>query len=109
MVRRKKYRSYKGEVGKTAPNVLKRDFETTSPNTKWVTDITEFHLFGEKVYLSPVMDLYNREIVSYTVYDRPFSITKHSNPWRTSFRNFTSTYIITIIAERKKNLKDCLR
>ncbi|MNN15242.1 Integrase core domain protein [compost metagenome] len=71
MVRRKKYRSYKGEVGKTAPNVLKRDFNATTPNTKWVTDVTEFHLFGEKVYLSPIMDLYNREIVSYTVYDRP--------------------------------------
>lgn len=71
MVRRKKYRSYKGEVGKTAPNVLKRDFNATTPNTKWVTDVTEFHLFGKKVYLSPIMDLYNREIVSYTVYDRP--------------------------------------
>lgn len=71
MVRRKKYRSFKGEVGKIAPNVLKRDFEATTPNTKWVTDVTEFHLFGEKVYLPPIMDLYNREIVSYTVYDRP--------------------------------------
>ena len=41
-VRMKKYRSFKGEVGKIAPNLLKRDFSTTAPNQKWVTDVTEF-------------------------------------------------------------------
>ncbi|QDY82884.1 IS3 family transposase [Paenibacillus polymyxa] len=66
MVRRKKYRSYKGAEGKIAPNVLKKEFNATAPNKKWVTDVTEFHLFGQKIYLSPTMDLYNREIISYT-------------------------------------------
>ena len=47
LVRMKKYRSYKGNVGKIAPNILKRDFVATKPNEKWVTDVTEFHLFGE--------------------------------------------------------------
>ena len=47
-VRMKKYRSYKGEVGKIAPNLLKRDFHAEKPNHKWVTDVTEFNLFGEK-------------------------------------------------------------
>jgi len=47
-VRMKKYRSYKGEVGKIAPNLLERDFTTTAPNQKWVTDVTEFALFGER-------------------------------------------------------------
>ena len=70
-VRMKKYRSYKGEVGKIAPNLLKRDFEATAPNQKWVTDVTEFALFGQKLYLSPIMDLYSRDIVSYTISDRP--------------------------------------
>ena len=51
LVRMKKYRSYKGNVGKIAPNILKRDFNATKPNEKWVTDVTEFHLFGEKLYL----------------------------------------------------------
>ena len=51
IVRMKKYRSYKGNVGKIAPNILKRDFKATKPNEKWVTDVTEFHLFGEKLYL----------------------------------------------------------
>lgn len=70
-VRIKKYRSYKGEVGKIAPNLLERDFKARKPNLKWVTDVTEFHLFGKKIYLSPIMDLCSRDIVSYTISDRP--------------------------------------
>lgn len=71
MVRIKKYRSYKGEVGKIAPNILKRDFSATAPNQKWTTDITEFALFGTKLYLSPVLDMYNGEIISYEINDKP--------------------------------------
>lgn len=71
MVRVKKYRSYKGEIGKIAPNILKRDFSTTAPNQKWTTDITEFAMFGRKLYLSPILDMYNGEIVSYEISDRP--------------------------------------
>lgn len=70
-VRMKKYRSYKGEVGKVAPNLLQRDFEAEKPNKKWVTDVTEFSLFGQKLYLSPVLDLCSRDIVSYSISDRP--------------------------------------
>ena len=71
MVRIKKYRSYKGEVGKIAPDLLERNFEAARPNEKWVTDVTEFHLFGQKIYLSLILDLYSRDIVSYTIFDRP--------------------------------------
>lgn len=70
-VRMKKYQSYKGEVGKIAPNLLERDFKSTAPNQKWVTDVTEFSLFGQKLYLSPILDLYSCDIVSYTISDRP--------------------------------------
>ena len=70
-VRMKKYRSYKGEVGKIAPNLLNRDFHTDKPNQKWVTDVTEFSLFGEKLYLSPILDLHSSDLVSYTLSDRP--------------------------------------
>ena len=41
------------------------------PNLKWVTDVTEFSLFGEKLYLSPILDLHNSDLVSYTISDRP--------------------------------------
>jgi putative transposase len=71
MVRMKKYRSYKGKVGKTAPNILDRNFQAEKPNMKWVTDITEFKLLGEKLYLSPMLDLFNGEIVAYTIDSRP--------------------------------------
>ena len=71
MVRIKKYKSYRGGVGKTAPNILKRNFKAEKPNEKWVTDVTEFSLFGTKLYLSPILDLYNREIISYNISDRP--------------------------------------
>ena len=70
-VRMKKYRSYKGEVGKIAPNLLERDFNAAEPSRKYVTDVTEFSLFGVKRYLSPVMDLFNGEIVCYTVFEHP--------------------------------------
>ena len=70
-VRMKKYRSYKGEVGKIAPNLLERDFSTTAPNQKWVTDVTEFALFGQKIYLSPILDLHSSDLVSYVISDRP--------------------------------------
>lgn len=71
MVRVKRYRSYKGEKGKIAENIINRDFTATAPNQKWTTDITEFKLFGTKLYLSPILDMYNGEIISYTISNRP--------------------------------------
>jgi transposase InsO family protein len=70
-VRIKKYRSYKGEIGRVAPNLLGRNFQAAAPYTKLVTDVTEFSLFGKKLYLSPILDLYNGELISYTIYEHP--------------------------------------
>ena len=70
-VRAKKYRSYKGEVGKIAPNLLQRDFYAEKPNQKWVTDVTEFSLFGQKLYLSALLDLHSSYLISYTISERP--------------------------------------
>jgi transposase InsO family protein len=69
--RRKKYVSYKGEVGGTAPNLLNREFRATKPNEKWATDITEFKVGDEKLYFSPVKDMFNGEIVAYAMNTRP--------------------------------------
>lgn len=71
LVRPKKYRSYRGELNAAAPNVLARQFQADRPNQKWVTDVTEFSVRGNKLYLSPVMDLYNGEIVAYQMQTRP--------------------------------------
>lgn len=70
-VKIKKFVTYRGDVGSKAPNILNRDFSATRPNEKWVTDVTEFHLFGRKLYLSPVLDLFNGEIVAYNIEERP--------------------------------------
>jgi transposase InsO family protein len=70
-LRPKRYHAYRGEVGKIAPNLLKRNFRAERPNAKWTTDITEFKLFGQKLYLSPIMDLFNGEIVSYSLSKSP--------------------------------------
>jgi putative transposase len=77
VIRMKKYRSYKGQVGRIAPNILNRKFEATRPNQKWVTDVTQFAVAGQKMYLSPILDLYNGEIISYSFKDSPsFKQTK---------------------------------
>lgn len=71
IIRLKKYKSYKGEQGKIAPNILNRSFKAGKPNQKWATDVTEFNVSGKKLYLSPVIDLYNQEIVSYELSESP--------------------------------------
>ena len=71
LIRVKKYKSYKGENGKIAPNILQRNFKAQAPNQKWATDITEFNVSGTKLYLSPIIDLYNQEIISYELTERP--------------------------------------
>ena len=69
--RQKTYRSYKGEIGETAPHSLDRQFAATTPNEKWVTDVTEFKVGDEKLFFSPIKDLYNGEIIAYTMGPRP--------------------------------------
>lgn len=66
-IRARRYSSYHGEVGKVAPNALDRDFAADAPMRKLVTDVTEFKVAGAKAYLSPVMDLFNNEIVAWSV------------------------------------------
>ena len=69
--RRFKYSSYKGTVGKIKPNLIKRNFKAIIPDRHWYSDITEFHLNGDKLYLSPVMDGCTQEIVAYTLNRHP--------------------------------------
>ena len=71
VVRPKKYRSYRGGIGKVAKNLLERNFIAQRPNQKWVTDVTEFKVAQQKLYLSPVLDLYNGEIIAYETASRP--------------------------------------
>ena len=68
---KRKYSSYKGTVGKIADNLIERNFYADNPNEKWYTDVTEFNLRGEKCYLSPILDGYNGEIISYNISKSP--------------------------------------
>lgn len=70
-VRVRRYRSYKGNYGKVAPNILKRDFKADKPNSKWVTDVTQFNVLDTKIYLSPIVDLFNGEVISYNISESP--------------------------------------
>jgi putative transposase len=81
--RRKRYGSYRGAIGATAPNRLERAFSASAPNQKWVTDITEFRIGADKLYLSPVMDLFDRQIIAYTVGHAP-TLSLTTNALRTA-------------------------
>lgn len=65
------YHSYKGEIGKVVPNVLERDFVATRPNQKWTTDVTQVNIHDRKLYLSPILDMFNGEIISYSISSSP--------------------------------------
>ena len=100
-----KYKSYKGEVGKTCKNLLltkvvdeennktyyERNFTTTGVNQIWSTDISEFHIAAGKLYLSPIIDVHNREIVSYVTSRHP------------DFKQVTD--MLDIAFKKHKNLK----
>ena len=66
-IRKKRYNSYRGEAGVVAANILDRDFASHRPAAKLVTDVTEFKVVGGRVYLSPVLDLFNNEVLSWGV------------------------------------------
>lgn len=69
--KKRKYRSYRGEVGRTAPNIIDRNFHADLPNQKWTTDVTQVCIHDVKTYLSPILDMYNGEIISYTISRSP--------------------------------------
>lgn len=70
-IRVKRYSSWRGDRGESKDNILQRNFKADQPNEKWVTDVTEFAVNGRKLYLSPIIDLFNNEVISYSVSERP--------------------------------------
>ena len=70
-IRKVRYRSYKGEIGRIAPNIINRDFTASAPNQKWSTDVTQINIGSTKLYLSPILDMFNGEIVSYNISTSP--------------------------------------
>ena len=71
VVRVVKYRSYKGDIGQAAPNLLERNFKAEQPLKKLATDVSQVKIGDRKGYISPVMDMFNGEILTCDVSDRP--------------------------------------
>ena len=69
--KKRKYNSYKGEITPAVENLIARDFHADAPNTKWLTDLTEFHIPAGKVYLSPIIDCFDGMVVSWTIGTSP--------------------------------------
>ena len=84
------YHSYKGEVGRIAPNVLERDFKADAPNQKWTTDVTQICINDKKLYLSPILDMFNGEIISYTTSSSP-NLLMVTTMLRKAFRKHHNT------------------
>jgi transposase InsO family protein/transposase-like protein len=71
--KKRRYGSYLGEISPAPENLINRDFRAGTPNEKWLTDITEFHIPAGKVYLSPMIDCFDGLVVSWTIGTRPDS------------------------------------
>ena len=70
-LRRRRYHSYGGEIGPAPENLINRDFKAATPNEKWLTEITEFHIPAGKVYLSPMIDCFDGMVISWSIGTRP--------------------------------------
>lgn len=68
---KRKYSSYQGTIGKIADNRINRQFIAFNPNEKWYTDVTEFHLNGQKLYLSVIIDGFNQEVIAHSLSASP--------------------------------------
>jgi transposase InsO family protein/FtsZ-binding cell division protein ZapB len=70
-IKQRKYNSYKGEISPEVKNIINRNFHADKPNSKWLTDITEFHIPAGKIYLSPIIDCFDGLPVSWTIGTAP--------------------------------------
>lgn len=129
-IRKVKYRSYKGSVGDIVDNVINRDFAVDRPYKKLATDVTQINVKDEKCFLSPIQDMFNGEILSYQISNRPdldlvldmlkkgfevignhdWDIVLHSDQgWQyqhRSYQNALSDHHITPSMSRKGNCLD---
>lgn len=86
---KEKYHSFKGVVGGIAPNIIDRDFSATAPLQKWATDVSQFNFPWGKCYLSPILDMYTNEVVSYDLSLHP-DLKQVINMLDKAFKKFTA-------------------
>lgn len=111
----RKYNSHKGQIGKIAENKLKSHFTTTLPHQKITTDTTEFKYYEEgaqkKLYLNPFLDLFNIEIISYTISRRAFSwFEKYNiNVQKYQISKMTRNDLVKLLQLSDEGLKDIIK
>ncbi|MED3553949.1 IS3 family transposase [Cytobacillus praedii] len=125
-VKRQKY--INGESDIIVENILNRNFKAKRPNEKWVTDITHMPYGSSMLYVSTIMDLYNNEIIAYTISSiqdtnfvlstlkeafnkrRPKNVLLHSDQRSVytsyAYQNFAKEKGIIISMSRKGNCHD---
>ena len=86
---KEKYHSYRGEVGKIADNIIDRDFNAAAPLKKWTTDVSQFNFPWGKCYISPILDMYTNEIISYDLSLSP-NLEQIRNMLDSAFEKFPS-------------------
>ena len=84
---KEKYHSYKGEVGKIAPNIINGDFSTSKPLEKWSTDVSQFSFSWGKCYISPILDMNTNEIIAYDLSQTP-NLEQIKNMLNKAFNKF---------------------
>jgi putative transposase len=99
LIRCKKYRSYKGQAGKIAPNILNRDFKTEKPLQKWATDVSEFRVKDKKLFLSPIIDLFNGEVISYNLSESA-NFKQITDMLKTAFRKVKKTKSLVLHSDQ---------
>ncbi|NLW52480.1 MAG: IS3 family transposase [Tissierellia bacterium] len=88
-VPKEKYHSYKEKVGKIANNLIDRNFKAEKPLEKWTTDVSQFNFSWGKCYISPILDMYSNEIISYDLSLSP-NLSQISNMLSEAFNKFPS-------------------
>lgn len=78
VTRHRKYNSYAGEITPAVPNLLEKNFNAVQPNTKWLTDISEFVIPAGKAYLSPLIDCFDGQVISWSIGTSPKKLSKIS-------------------------------
>ena len=84
---KEKYHSYKGEIGKIAPNIINGDFSTSKPLEKWSTDVSQFSFSWGKCYISPILDMNTNEIIAYNLSQTP-NLEQIENMLNKAFNKF---------------------
>lgn len=104
---KEKYHSYKGYINIKFDNIIDRNFKALGPNQKWTTDVSQINFYWDKCYLSPILDMYNDEIISYDLSLNP-NLNQISNMLNKDFNRHNHVNGLIIHSNKVCNTKSDL-